>query len=59
MLKFYVNIFYVMGKALSGELSCPFDRSCYAPGTIVRGHYVLPLSVHPFLLKSLCNPLLP
>ena len=26
MLKF----FYVMGKALSGELSCPCDRSCYA-----------------------------
>ena len=24
MLKF----FYVMGKALSGELSCPCDRSC-------------------------------
>ena len=22
MLKFYVEVFYVMGKALSGELSC-------------------------------------
>ena len=22
-----VKVFYVMGKALSGELSCPFDRS--------------------------------
>ena len=22
MLKFYVKVFYVMGKALSGELSC-------------------------------------
>ena len=29
MLKFYVKVFYVMGKALSGELSCPCDRSCY------------------------------
>ena len=29
MLSFYVKVFYVMGKALSGELSCPCDRSCY------------------------------
>ena len=28
MLKIYVKVFYVMGKALSGELSCPCDRSC-------------------------------
>ena len=27
MLKF--KFFYVMGKALSGELSCPCDRSCF------------------------------
>ena len=27
---FYVKVFYVMGKALSGELSCPCDRSCYS-----------------------------
>ena len=27
-LSFYVKVFYVMGKALSGELSCPCDRSC-------------------------------
>ena len=25
----YVKAFYVMGKALSGELSCPCDRYCY------------------------------
>ena len=25
---FYVKVFYVMGKVLSGELSCPCDRSC-------------------------------
>ena len=25
---FNVKVFYVMGKALSGELSCPCDRSC-------------------------------
>ena len=24
-----VKVFYVMGKALSGELSCPCDRSCW------------------------------
>ena len=29
MLKFYVKIFYVMGKALPGELSCPCDRYCF------------------------------
>ena len=29
MLSFYIKVFYVMGKALSGELSCPCDRSCY------------------------------
>ena len=27
--KFNVKVFYVMGKVLSGELSCPCDRSCY------------------------------
>ena len=27
--KFNVKDFYVMGKALSGELSCPCDRSCF------------------------------
>ena len=26
--KFNVKVFYVMGKELSGELSCPCDRSC-------------------------------
>ena len=25
---FYVKVFYVIGKALSGELSCPCDKSC-------------------------------
>ena len=29
MLKFYVKVFDVMGKGLSGELSCPCDRSCF------------------------------
>ena len=27
--KFNIKVFYVMGKALSGELSCPCDRSCF------------------------------
>ena len=26
--KFHDKVFYVMGEALSGELSCPCDRSC-------------------------------
>ena len=26
---FNVKVFYVMGKALLGELSCPCDSSCY------------------------------
>ena len=34
---FYFKVFYVMGKALSGELSCPFDRSCL---TSSRLHWV-------------------
>ena len=28
-IKFNIKVFYVMGKALSGELSCPCDRSCF------------------------------
>ena len=28
MVNFYVKVFYVMGKALTGELSFPCDRSC-------------------------------
>ena len=35
MLKFYVEVFCVMGEALSGELSCLCDRSRYLYGTIV------------------------
>ena len=27
-VSFYLKVFYVIGKALSGELSCPCDRSC-------------------------------
>ena len=30
MLKFYVKVFNVMGKALSGELSWPCDWSCFS-----------------------------
>ena len=26
---FYIKVFYVMGKVLSGELFCPCDRSCF------------------------------
>ena len=27
--KFNVKVFYVMSKALSGELSCPCDKACF------------------------------
>ena len=27
--KFNVKVFYVMGKVLSGVLSCPCDKSCF------------------------------
>ena len=33
--KFNVKGFYVMGKALSGELSCPCDRSCLFPNNSI------------------------
>ena len=29
MLKFYIKVFYVMGNALTGGLSCPCDRYCF------------------------------
>ena len=34
-LGFYVKVFYVMSKVLSGELSCPCDRSCFAQCLII------------------------
>ena len=43
LLKFYVKVFYVMGKARSDELSCPCDRSCFSYFStktyIVTPHY--------------------
>ena len=36
MLKFYIEVFYVMGKALSGELPCPCDRSCYISANFLQ-----------------------
>ena len=44
MLKFYVKVFYVMVKALFGELCCPCDRSClvYHIDTDT-GTYILPI----------------
>ena len=38
-LSFTLKFFYVMGMALSGELSCPCDRSCFS-------------SFHPFFFLS-------
>ena len=36
--KFHVKVFYVLGRALSGELSCPCDRSCYVMGKALSGN---------------------
>ena len=32
----YIKVFYVMGKVLTGELSCPCDRSCVSLGKTTR-----------------------
>ena len=37
--KFNVKVFYVMGKALSGELSCPCDRACFMSFSAVFQSY--------------------
>ena len=47
MLKFYVKVFYVMGKTLSGELSCPCNRSCLLKLKSIVNSYVLPLGPNP------------
>ena len=43
MLNFYIKVFYVMGKALPGELSCPCDRSCclssYSVSSVYEEHF--------------------
>ena len=44
---FYVKVFYVMGKALSGELSCPCDRSCFSTIFTKRNN------IYDFLFASL------
>ena len=38
MLKFYVKVFYVMGKVLTGKLSCPYDRSCLLLDLVVKAN---------------------
>ena len=48
--KFNVKVFYVMGKALSGELSCACDRSCCDSGVLII--LVFMVSFHPSLLKK-------
>ena len=37
MLKVYLTFFYVMGKALSGELSCMWTDLCFFPTIINFG----------------------
>ena len=41
--RFNVKVFYEMGKALSGKLSCPCDRSCFIdiPILFSRKTYIL------------------
>ena len=42
---FKVKVSYVMGKVLSGELSCPFDSSCclsYKWWSTLKGEDLLP-----------------
>ena len=39
--KFNVKVFYVMGKALSVELSCPCDRSCSQKMLTLEGKNLL------------------
>ena len=40
-LSFEVKVFYVMGKALSGELPCPCDRSCFSGSTLRGKNFLL------------------
>ena len=47
MLKFYIKVFYVMGKALSGKLSCPCDRSCFKVYDIFTDHCVYSVARPP------------
>ena len=54
MLTFYVQVFYVMGKALSGELSCPCDRFCYFLDVIIVNYLFQGEWVH-FQGKQLCH----
>ena len=52
--KFNVKVFYVMGKALSGELSCPCDRSYLINKIIINLHVII---VCYFDFIKLCNAL--
>ena len=47
-VKVLLKVFYVMGKALSGELSCPCDRFCY-----LKLFTELQIS---FSMKTCCDP---
>ena len=40
-LSFYIKVFYVMGKALSGELSCSCDRCLFFFGRTLYGKVML------------------
>ena len=52
--KFNVKVFYVMGKALSGELSCPCDRSCYTLPHVNGGVLFFMLAVRVSVDPSVC-----
>ena len=49
MLHFYVKVFYVMGKALTDELSCPCDRSCFFSKSIKNSCLTISLDVSRLL----------
>ena len=55
MLKsFNVKVFYMMGKALSGELSCPCDSSClYRYTSMFSCHFTKKDNFCDFLFASL------
>ena len=54
--KFNVKVFYVFGKALSGELSCPCDRSCFRPLWQVLFQAQIRLKCYFFLLINVTMP---
>ena len=51
-LSFNVKVFYVMGKALSGELSCPCERSCYMMDKVLLGELQVHEHIYSFNFRT-------